>query len=90
MGGMEEMNETRGMYETKEQNKSVNMIGVLFLLIFMLVLSTKAFSAVSAASYSATINSIVSSYESRLAWDDSVPRVNWKANEASMKHPWNY
>ena len=35
--------------------------------------------------HSAEINSIVSIYTSRKSWDDSVPRLNWYANEASMK-----
>lgn len=42
---MEEMYEMREMNGTQEENKNVNRIGVLFLLIFMLILSRKAFSA---------------------------------------------
>ena len=31
------------------------------------------------------IANIVDSYNSRLSWDNSVPRLDWKANEASMQ-----
>ena len=41
----EEMYEMREMNGTEEVNKNVNRIGVLLLLIFMLILSKKAFSA---------------------------------------------
>ena len=44
-----------------------------------------AFHVAAATDNSQTIFNALESYESRASWDDSVPRLDWKANEASMK-----
>lgn len=60
----------------------MNICSIFILLILGLMIGSVP--AYDSENNATNIAKIIDSYNARVSWDDSVPRLNWKANEASM------